>query len=93
MLLLFVAIALFDVAAPLHGIALLGAPSLRSLFILCLSLLWPLLAAMGCLLVARRWRALSRPIRVGGVVVAAGYLTAAAALALHGWLPLVTWLA
>ncbi|MCG8695609.1 MAG: beta-lactamase family protein, partial [Minwuiales bacterium] len=90
---LFVAFAVFGVATPLDEIEQLGVPSPRSLLLLGLSLLWPLLTVLGCFLLVRRWGALAGSTRVGGVLVAVGYLTAVAALALQGWLPLVTWLA
>ncbi|MCG8544915.1 MAG: beta-lactamase family protein [Alphaproteobacteria bacterium] len=88
---LIAAFAMFDLAAPLHRTMGLGAPGTRSFLLFLLSLFWPLAAALGIVLLIRRWRDLPRYGRTFGCLAAAGYLTVAGVMIWQYWLPLVTW--
>lgn len=91
LLALFAVFAKFALAAPLHDLAALGEPSLRSGILLTLSVLWPLCAALGIFLLWRYWRTLSAVSRGGGLLVGATFLATAATLLWLDWLPLITW--
>lgn len=83
----YAAWGVFDAGA---GARLLGAPTWASLGILLLSLAAPLCLLAACRLLLRRWRGLGWWRHAWAVAIAV-LGAAMAALAVRGWIPLVTW--